>query len=78
MVRTMEKGEVAEGCGTQLSGGWTQRTREVIDLPPVPAQVTEHVYITRVCPVCEQRRRLQPTWRVWRWGSSGWGSICSA
>ena len=44
------------GCGTQLSGGWTQRTREVIDLPPVPAQVTEHVYITRVCPVCEQRR----------------------
>ena len=29
---------------------------EVIDLPPVPAQVTEHVYITRVCPVCEQRR----------------------
>ena len=20
-------------CGTQLSGGWTQRTREVIDLP---------------------------------------------
>ena len=38
------------GCGTQLSGGWTQRTREVIDLPPVPAQVTEHVYITRVCP----------------------------
>ena len=44
------------GCGTQLSGGWTQGTREVIDLPPVPAQVTEHVYITRVCPICEQRR----------------------
>ena len=43
-------------CGTQLSGGWTQRTREVIDLPPVPAQVTEHVYIARFCPICEQRR----------------------
>ena len=32
-------------CGTQLSGGWTHRTREVIDLPQVPAEVTEHVYI---------------------------------
>ena len=30
-------------CGTQLSGGWTHRTREVIDLPQVPAEVTEHV-----------------------------------
>ena len=27
-------------CGTHRSGGWTQRTREVIDLPAVPVQVT--------------------------------------
>ena len=27
---------------TGLAGGWVQRTREVIDLPPVPAQVTQH------------------------------------
>ena len=27
-------------CGTQLSGGWTQRTREVIDLPQGPVEVT--------------------------------------
>ena len=33
-----------------------QRTREVIDLPLVPAQVTEHVFIARTCPVCERRR----------------------
>ena len=46
-------------CGTQLSGGWTQRTREVIELPLVPAQVTEHVYIARTCPVCQQRRLPQ-------------------
>ncbi len=39
---------------TQLSGGWTQRTREVIDLPQVPVQVTEHVYITRTCPRCQR------------------------
>ena len=45
-------------CGTQLSGGWTHRTREVIELPVVPAQVTEHVYIARTCPAC--RRRCLP------------------
>ena len=41
-------------CGTSLSGGWTHRTREVIDLPRVPAQVTEHVFIARVCPRCRR------------------------
>ena len=30
-------------CGTQLSGGWTQRTREVIDLPQVPVEVTDRL-----------------------------------
>ena len=48
--------ESCPDCGTQLSGGWTHRTREVIDLPVVPAQVTGHVFIARTCPVCEQRR----------------------
>ena len=43
-------------CGAGLTGGWVQRTREVIDLPVAPAQVAEHVYIARVCPICEQRR----------------------
>ena len=38
---------------TGLSGGWTQRTREVIDLPLVPVQVTEHVYVARTCPLCQ-------------------------
>ena len=42
-------------CGTGLSGGWAQRTREVIDIPAVPAQVAEHVFIARTCPVCERR-----------------------
>ena len=45
-------------CGAHLSGGWTQRTREVIELPVVPVQVTEHVYIARTCPAC--RRRCTP------------------
>ena len=45
-------------CGAHLSGGWIQRTREVIELPVVPVQVTEHVYIARTCPAC--RRRCTP------------------
>ena len=37
-------------CGAHRSGGWIQRTREVIELPVVPVPVTEHVYIARTCP----------------------------
>ena len=50
--------ESCPDCGTHLTGGWVQRTREVIELPVVPVQVTEHVYITRTCPAC--RRRCTP------------------
>ena len=50
--------ECCPDCGTQLSGGWTQRTREVIELPQVPAEVAEHVDIARNCPAC--RRRCLP------------------
>ena len=45
-------------CGAHRSGGWIQRTREVIELPVVPVQVTEHVYLARTCPAC--RRRCTP------------------
>ena len=45
-------------CGAHLSGGWTHRTREVIELLVVPVQVTEHVYIARTCPA--SRRRCTP------------------
>ena len=61
-------------CGTRWSGGWTQRTREVIDLPQVPAEVTEHVYIARTCPRC-RRRCTPPAQRTaWCWASSAWAS----
>ena len=46
--------EQCPDCGTQLSGGWTQRTREVIELPQAPVPVTEHVYITRTCSQCRR------------------------
>ena len=50
--------EQCPDCGTQLSGGWVQRTREVIDLPQVPVEITGHVYLARNCPLC--RRRCVP------------------
>ena len=48
--------ESCPDCGTHLTGGWVQRTREVIELPVVPVQVTEQVCIARTCPVCRRRR----------------------
>ena len=58
MTPTHRVEHVVEQCpdgGTQLSGGWTQRTREVIDLPWVPVEVTEHAYLARTCPMCQRR-----------------------
>ena len=46
-------------CHTTLSGGWVQRTREVIELPVCPAEVTEHFFIARRCPLCRKRRLPQ-------------------
>lgn len=53
---------VCPDCGTHLCGGWVQRTREVIEIPVVPVQVTEHVIIARVCPICERRRIPKVEW----------------
>ena len=39
-----------------LNGGWVQRTREVIELPVAPVEVTEHALVARICPVCQRRR----------------------
>lgn len=39
-------------CRLPLTGGTVVRTREVIDLPPAPVVVTEHVYLERRCPRC--------------------------
>ncbi len=50
--------ELCPDCATQLSGGWTHHTREVIDLPQMSVAVTEHAYIARTCPSC--RRRCVP------------------
>ncbi len=48
--------EVCPDCGVNLTGGWVQRTREVIEVPVVPVQVTEHLFIARVCTGCKRRQ----------------------
>ena len=42
-------------CGLTLAGGSVKRSREVIEITPVPATVTEHVYLARRCPGCGKR-----------------------
>lgn len=42
-------------CREPLAGGTVVRTREVIEVPVVPAVVTEHVYLARRCPHCRQQ-----------------------
>jgi hypothetical protein len=42
-------------CGLALTGGSVKRTREVSEVPLVPAVVTEHVHRERCCPHCHTR-----------------------
>jgi transposase len=41
-------------CQTTLTGGWLQRTREVIDLPPIQAIRSQHQVYARRCPTCRK------------------------
>ncbi len=40
-------------CGYALAGDAIKRTREVIEIPPVTAEVIEHQFLKRRCPVCQ-------------------------
>ena len=51
---------VCPDCGVALRGGWVQRTREVVDLPPVSVQVVEHRFLARTCPQCRKRWVARP------------------
>lgn len=42
-------------CGCHLGGGSTKRHREVIEISPTPAVVTDHVLLERTCPLCAKR-----------------------
>ncbi len=54
--RVVHAPESCPECHTTLSGGWVQRTREVIEIPAAPVEVTEHVFMARTCPLCRKRR----------------------
>src|SRR5258706_10430038 len=41
-------------CGRKLSGGWGHRARQVIEIPQVRYQVTEHQMLRRWCGVCKK------------------------
>ena len=66
--------EQCPDCGTQLSGGWTQRTREVIDRRPrcrcrLPSTFTSPAPV----PGANGAVLPQRNWRARRWASSVWG-----
>ena len=46
--RTLHAVEVCPDCGPHLAGEWVHRTREVIEIPLVPIEVTEHVFVLTV------------------------------
>jgi transposase len=43
-------------CGCELRGGAVKRVREVLHIPIVPAEVVEHAFIERRCPLCGLRQ----------------------
>lgn len=46
-------------CGRALSGGGPGRSRQIIDIAPSPATITEHTLHDRWCSVCKKRVRAQ-------------------
>lgn len=42
-------------CDRNLEGGWVHRTRQVIEIPSVPAEIIDHVLLARRCGVCNKR-----------------------
>jgi transposase len=47
--------EECPGCGRTLSGGSVKWRHQVIDVPPVAIQVTDHLFVERLCGVCGKR-----------------------
>lgn len=44
--------DICSECGGRLSGGWVVWTRQTIEIPPTPAEITNHVAVGRKCPFC--------------------------
>lgn len=47
-------------CDRKLEAGWVHRTRQIIEIPAVPAEIIDHVLLARWCGVCGKRHVPQP------------------
>ena len=39
-------------CGRGLAGGWESSRRQIVEIPPLDLEITDHVVIARHCGVC--------------------------
>lgn len=39
-------------CGGRLRGGWVVWTRQTLEIPQTPVEITNHVVVARKCPFC--------------------------
>jgi transposase len=46
---------VCPQCATRLSGGTERWRKEVLEVPPAPVRIIQHVYVERCCPTCGRR-----------------------
>lgn len=53
--RVIHAVDACPDCGCHLRGGSTKRHREIFEISPTPAVVTDHVLLERTCPVCAKR-----------------------
>jgi transposase len=60
-------------CGHKLSGGWEYSRRQVVEIPPVTAEVTDHVLIARRCGVCGKVCVAEADWTRLTGGSGHYG-----
>jgi len=42
-------------CNHELSGGWEHSRRQVIEVPPTPIRIIDHVVVGRYCAYCKKR-----------------------
>ena len=53
--------ESCPDCGRKLSGGSLKWRHQVVDIPPVQARVTDHLFLERRCGVCGKKWTPEPT-----------------
>jgi transposase len=57
--------ESCPDCGRTLQGGGPGRSRQVVDIPSISVQITDHVLHDRWCGVCRKRVRAQVDFSPW-------------